>query len=408
MAQFRGSDVERAKALDARRVDDVTASGQVVHFAERGGVKSRIVGLADFLGADVKPRDEPVEERALPHPAVAAQQRGLAGQHAANLVHPLALHHGGSHAVIAETEIEIHQLTNLAQFRLAVEVCLVENEGNWNAIGLSRGQVAVDENDMGLRVGYGDKQKHQVYVRGQDVALLRKVRGLADNIVPAVQNVRYQPHALLVRGLHLHPVAHSHRVGVANATQAKVALHLARKRRAIVRADDVPASGVLYDGASHLIPNPNHRLHGHDFLLLGRKEVVYLLDVLVVKFLQLFLGILLGILGQSVLDTLLQFVDDFATAVAHAHLGLLALLSALLGQLPAALLGERRNVDADDFTVILGHDAKVAVDDGLLDDLEHRLVPRLDGYGAGVWRRHGGTVVDGHHGAIVVDANTID
>ena len=125
------------------------------------------------------------------------------------------------------------------------------------------------------------------------------------------------------------------------------------------------------------------------------------------RLLQLFLAALLRVLGQSFLDGLLQRVDGVAAGVAHAHFGGLALTLALLGQLLASLLRQWGDADADNLAVVLRHDAQRGVDNGLLDDAEHALVPRLDGDAARVRGGDGSHIIDGHHRSVGVYADAI-
>ena len=49
-----------------------------------------------------------------------------------------------------------------------------------------------------------------------------------------------------------------------------------------------------------------------------------------------------------------------------------------------------------------------AIDDGFLDGVEHALVPRLDGDGAGIGRGDGGHIVDGHHRAVGIHQHLVE
>ena len=119
------------------------------------------------------------------------------------------------------------------------------------------------------------------------------------------------------------------------------------------------------------------------------------------------LAVFLEVLAQAVLHGFLELLVAVAAGIAHAHLGLLALLAALFVELPASLFGEGRDAYAYYLAVVLGHYTQIAVDNSLLDDLEHILVPGLDGYGACVGCGHSGAVVDRYHGTVVVYADTI-
>ena len=65
-----------------------------------------------------------------------------------------------------------------------------------------------------------------------------------------------------------------------------------------------------------MIVKESVRLYGHDFFFLRSHQRLKLLDVFIVQFLQLVLSVLLQILRKTVLDSLLQFVLDFATSSA--------------------------------------------------------------------------------------------
>ena len=119
------------------------------------------------------------------------------------------------------------------------------------------------------------------------------------------------------------------------------------------------------------------------------------------------LCILLQVLGQTFLDALLELLDDISASVADAHLGLLALLAALLGKLLTALLCQRRNAQADNLAIVLGRNAYVAVHDSLLDGTEHILVPRLDGNSACIRRIDGCHLIQRNHAAIAVNTNAV-
>ena len=85
------------------------------------------------------------------------------------------------------------------------------------------------------------------------MALLRQVDTLADDVVAAVVDVDNPPSLLFpftlspLLSLDRHAVADSHGVGAPYAFDAEVALYLAVKQLAIVRADGVPAACILDD-----------------------------------------------------------------------------------------------------------------------------------------------------------------
>src|SRR5207237_1570182 len=73
-----------------------------------------------------------------------------------------------------------------------------------------------------------------------------------------------------------------------------------------------------------------------------------------------------------------QLVLGVMAERADLHPALLHLLVELLHQVLAALLGQCRDVEADERAVVVGGEPKVAADDRLLDGLEEALVPGLD------------------------------
>ena len=126
------------------------------------------------------------------------------------------------------------------------------------------------------------------------------------------------------------------------------------------------------------------------------------------QLLELLFAVLLHVLGHAVLHGLLQGVDAVAAGVADAYLGILGHLLTLLGELLAALFGEGRYAETDDFAVVLGGDAYGRVDDGLLDDAEHVLVPRLDGDGACIGGSDRGYTGQGYHGSVRVYTDAVE
>ena len=75
---------------------------------------------------------------------------------------------------------------------------------------------------------------------------------------------------------------------------------------------------------------------------------------------------------------------NVTTGVADGDLGALANLAALLYEVAATLLGKWRDAKTDYLTVVGGHDAYRRIYDGFLNHLDHVLVPRTYGDGAGI------------------------
>ena len=97
---------------------------------------------------------------------------------------------------------------------------------------------------------------------------------------------------------------------------------------------------------------------------------------------------------------ILQLVNGIAACVAHTYLGSFCLFAALLGQSLTTLLGQWRNTQTDNLTVVFRHDAQIRVDNGLLNDAEHALVPRLDGNGTCVWSVYSRNIIDRYHASV--------
>ena len=97
------------------------------------------------------------------------------------------------------------------------------------------------------------------------------------------------------------------------------------------------------------------------------------------ELLDLGLGATQIVLGDlAVLLGALELGVGVAADVAHGDPRVLGVVLALLDEVLAALLGQRRERQADDRAVVARRDAEVGGLDGLLDRLERGLVPRLD------------------------------
>jgi len=253
--------VEGAKALDARRVDDAATGGQVEELAESGGVLTGVVCRTDLGRLGLCFGDETVEQGALPHSTVATEQRDLVAKQVGQSLHALAGLGRTRQALVAQTVVEETEVLHVLGLSLIEEVHLIKHDSHGHAIGLGRSQKAVDEGSRRLGMRHRDHQQGQVDVGRNDMALLREVGGLADDVVATVLDIGYQRILLLfhrtslrvsspiggLRGLYAYTIAHCHRIGAADALEAKVTLHLTIKKLAIVRADGVPTSCILND-----------------------------------------------------------------------------------------------------------------------------------------------------------------
>src|SRR5437879_2118963 len=136
----------------------------------------------------------------------------------------------------------------------------------------------------------------------------------------------------------------------------------------------------------------------HDLGFLGLHRRIDEPQVIVVHLL-LVLGDVLGLLDPA---------DRLGARVADRDAPLLGELVDDLDQLFAALLGERRDGDADDVAVVGGREAEVGREDRFLDRLEEALVPRLHGQELRLGRRHGADLVERHLAAVRFDLHQIE
>ena len=216
--QFLWLHVERAEALDAGGIDEVSPrrslmrgeEGDFNHLTERGGVHAHIVNVAKFCRAQVGTRHELVDQRRLAHAAVAAEQGYLSHEHGAQPVEAVGCGSRDLQALIAHRLVKADHSLLIASFIVVEQVGLVEDDADGYTVGFGRGQETVDEGCGGLRMTYRDDKQCLVDIGRQDVALLRKVDALTDNIVAAVLNGSYPTPVAYY--LHFHSVAYGYRV----------------------------------------------------------------------------------------------------------------------------------------------------------------------------------------------------
>ena len=244
--EFSGFYVEGSEALDAWCVDEVSSFWEFEHLAEGCGVHSCLVCLADVCCPQVGLWEQCVDECALAYAAVSAEERCLAFQYGAQVVHALSFDGGQWQAFVSYALVEpCHVLLELS-FLLAEDVCLVEDDGHGYSVCFCRCEEAVDEHGAGLRVADGGHQECLVDVCGDDVALLGEVGCLADDVVSPLLDAGDECGALWVEE-YLDVVSHCHGVGAAYAFEPEVPLDLAGYVLPGCCAHDVPASCVLDD-----------------------------------------------------------------------------------------------------------------------------------------------------------------
>ena len=257
VADLLGLEVESSETADSRGIDDAAAVRQIIHFGEGGRVLTLVVSQAEFSRLGSGGGDEAGEKGGFAHSAVAAEERGLIKKFRQQAFETLARRGRDCHTGITELAIECHDRIEVPALFGVVQVHLIKNKKDGHPIGFGGGQEAVDEGGVGLRVSNGDHESGEVYVSGNDVALLREVRSTTNDVVAAVMDFGDKRTALgspLSGRGYFDPVANGHRVGTTNTAKAKVPFHLTRKELAVVCANVVPTSCIPNNKTFHLSP----------------------------------------------------------------------------------------------------------------------------------------------------------
>jgi hypothetical protein len=153
----------------------------------------------------------------------------------------------------------------------------------------------------------------------------------------------------------------------------------------------------------------NDRQQLHDLFLFGLRDVVDAGDVLVRQLLDPRLALLALVLGDLlVLLRVLDHVHGVAASGAHGNARLLGLLAHDLREILAALLRQRRDRQAHELRIGDRVDAEIAGADRLVDDRDHRLLPRLDRDEARVDDLDRRDLIHGRRRAVVVDLDPVE
>ena len=104
----------------------------------------------------------------------------------------------------------------------------------------------------------------------------------------------------------------------------------------------------------------------------------------------------------------LEVIGGVTPQVADLDSGLFHPLVDAPDDVLATLLGERRNVEADDRPVDVGHQADVALLDGLLDGAEDAAIPGLDDDLMRLRDADRGQLVERRRRAVVLDVEALD
>src|SRR5215210_2180215 len=148
--------------------------------------------------------------------------------------------------------------------------------------------------------------------------------------------------------------------------------------------------------------------HLEDLVFLALDEGVELLDLLVGELLQRLLGAMLVVGARLArVAQLAEVVHRVAPDVADRDLALLGEASHHLDELPAPLLGELGDLQADDVAVVVGRQPDVGLEDRALDRLDRVLVVRLHGQQAGLRGGDRRELLERRHRAVVVDHDPV-
>ena len=238
--------IKGAETLDTWRIYQVTTPWHFQHLTECSGVGTCVVRFANGGCLQVGTRYQAVDERALPHSTIAAQQIDLSPGHREQFFNAHARSGGKLQALVAHLPIERQHHLLVAFLLRSKDVGLVECQHHGHTISLGASQKAVYESGGSLRIVDGDYQNGLVNVSRKDMALLGKVRRLAYDIIASILYLADKGRSLLV-GNQLHPVTHSHRIGAADALQAEVTFYLALYQLALVGLDGIPTARILDD-----------------------------------------------------------------------------------------------------------------------------------------------------------------
>ena len=208
--------IKRAKAFDARRIDEIASGRELYHLAEGSRVHAGIVRIGDFCRAQVHTRHQCIDKRRLAHPTVAAQHRHPVRQQRTQPVYAIALHRRHLATDIAHSLVERDHHLLVMTLLGSKQIGLVEDQHHRHAVGFGRGQESVYERGRSLRMADRDHEKGLVHIGGDDVALLGEILRLAHDIVAPVLYLRDKGCTLGVAH-YLHTVTHSHGIGAADA-----------------------------------------------------------------------------------------------------------------------------------------------------------------------------------------------
>src|SRR6516165_270147 len=154
---------------------------------------------------------------------------------------------------------------------------------------------------------------------------------------------------------------------------------------------------------------PVQTSHGENFLLFCCEHPVDFGDCLVGGLLHLLAGALAVVLADLVvLLELLEHIQAVAPHVTHRYAGGFGIFVRNLHQLPAALLIELGNPQAQQLPFAGWSETEIGRSDGLFHGVDHRSVPDLHRYQPRLGHADGGDLVKRHMAAIGLDLDGIE
>ena len=124
--------------------------------------------------------------------------------------------------------------------------------------------------------------------------------------------------------------------------------------------------------------------------------------------LEIILGILLKVFGQTIFYALLQFFLDVTTYITNLNLCLFSNLVTLLHQLLTTFFGRLWNSKANYLSVVVGSNADIAVHDSFLNVSDSFLVPWLDGYSTSIGSAEVSYLIQGHFHTVRIYFDAIE
>lgn len=220
---------EEAEFANAGSVNDETALREGMHLGEGGGVGSFEMGIGDGSGFEAEAGDEGVDEGGFADTAVAGKKGCFALQEIQKIFERWQDVSRNGVACIPDGSIEAGELKDVLIDPVVIKVGFVKDDSCGDGIGFGRGQEAVNESGGSARHNRGGDNEGEVEVGSEDVGLLGKVDGFADDVIFAGQDFLDPSGGDAGGGFEQDPVAHHHGVGGVNRFEFEAAFDFAGK-----------------------------------------------------------------------------------------------------------------------------------------------------------------------------------